>query len=146
LVESGRILYAGPVGEVVKHFESLGYELPDRTDVADWLLVSDDSALERWAAISNVVCSSGTPHQGRGKVPCKRKFATPYSEEFKVKYDASPRAQNIRAANEAPWPEKDKLTKEQQQNFGMKYRVSTWKSMRLVVGREMLHRGETGIR
>ena len=60
------------------------------------------------------------------------------SEEFKVKYDASLRAQNIRAANEAAWPEKDKLTKEQQQNFGMKYRVSTWKSMRLVVGREML--------
>ena len=60
------------------------------------------------------------------------------SEEFKVKYDASPRAQLIRAANEEPWAEKDKLTKEQQQNFGMKYRVSTWKSMRLVVGREML--------
>jgi hypothetical protein len=82
LVDSGLILYAGPVGEVVEHFESLGYKLPDRTDVADWLLVSDDSALERWAAISNVVCSSGTPHQGRGKVPCKRKFATPYERRI----------------------------------------------------------------
>ena len=39
LIDSGTVLYAGPVGEVVGHFESLGYELPERTDVADWLLV-----------------------------------------------------------------------------------------------------------
>jgi hypothetical protein len=60
------------------------------------------------------------------------------TEEFKEKYDASTRAQSIRASNEGPLAEKDKLTKEQQQYFGMKYRVSTWKSVRLVVGREML--------
>jgi hypothetical protein len=40
LVDAGRILYAGPVSGVVGHFEALGYKLPERTDVADWLLVS----------------------------------------------------------------------------------------------------------
>lgn len=41
LIDSGRVIYAGPVDEVVGHFESLGYKLPERTDVADWLLVRD---------------------------------------------------------------------------------------------------------
>lgn len=77
LVDSGRILYAGPVGDVVEHFESLGYKLPDRTDVADWLLVSGDPALERWVDMSNVLGSPGTPNQGRSKVPCWREFGTP---------------------------------------------------------------------
>ena len=40
LVDSGNIIYSGPVDNVVGHFESLGYRLPARTDVADWLLVS----------------------------------------------------------------------------------------------------------
>lgn len=40
LVNAGLVIYAGPVDGVVSHFESLGYKLPDRTDVADWLLVS----------------------------------------------------------------------------------------------------------
>lgn len=43
LIDSGKILYAGPVDEVVGHFESLGYKLPERTDIADWLLVSNCS-------------------------------------------------------------------------------------------------------
>ncbi len=41
LIDSGKVMYAGPVDEVVGHFESLGYKLPERTDVADWLLVRD---------------------------------------------------------------------------------------------------------
>ena len=39
LIDSGAVIFAGPVDEVVGHFESLGYNLPERTDVADWLLV-----------------------------------------------------------------------------------------------------------
>jgi ABC-type multidrug transport system ATPase subunit len=40
VVDSGRVIYSGPVDEVVPHFNSLGYMLPDRMDAADWLQVS----------------------------------------------------------------------------------------------------------
>jgi ABC-type multidrug transport system ATPase subunit len=43
LVDSGRVIYSGPVDEVVPHFNSLGYKLPDRMDAADWLQVSKKS-------------------------------------------------------------------------------------------------------
>ncbi len=46
LIDSGKVIYAGPVDEVVAHFESLGYKLPERTDVADWLLVGDGRVFE----------------------------------------------------------------------------------------------------
>ena len=39
LLGEGRILYAGPVDEVTRHFKSLGYEQPDRMDPVDWLQV-----------------------------------------------------------------------------------------------------------
>jgi ABC-type multidrug transport system ATPase subunit len=39
LVSAGKVIYSGPVEEVVPYFESLGYELPDRMDAADWLQV-----------------------------------------------------------------------------------------------------------
>ena len=43
LVDSGRVIYSGPVEEVVPHFNSLGYKLPDRMDAADWLQVGNYS-------------------------------------------------------------------------------------------------------
>lgn len=39
LLSDGKVIYSGPVEQVVPHFESLGYELPDRMDPADWLQV-----------------------------------------------------------------------------------------------------------
>jgi ABC-type multidrug transport system ATPase subunit len=39
LLSEGQVIYSGPVEEVVPYFESLGYKLPDRMDVADWLQV-----------------------------------------------------------------------------------------------------------
>lgn len=46
LLSKGQVIYSGPVEEVVPYFESLGYKLPDRMDVADWLqaLPSKDGA------------------------------------------------------------------------------------------------------
>ena len=40
LLDKGRILFAGPVEDVIRHFESLGYKQPERMDPADWLQVS----------------------------------------------------------------------------------------------------------
>lgn len=43
LVDSGRVIYSGPLEEVVPHFNSLGYDLPDRMDTADWLQVTSST-------------------------------------------------------------------------------------------------------
>jgi ABC-type multidrug transport system ATPase subunit len=40
LLSDGKVIYSGPVEQVVPYFESLGYELPERMDPADWLQVS----------------------------------------------------------------------------------------------------------
>lgn len=39
LLDSGRVIYNGPIDDVLPHFESLGYQIPDRMDLADWLQV-----------------------------------------------------------------------------------------------------------
>ncbi len=39
LLHGGRVIYSGPIEEALEHFQELGYRLPDRMDVADWLLV-----------------------------------------------------------------------------------------------------------
>jgi ABC-type multidrug transport system ATPase subunit len=42
LLGEGKIIYSGPVAEVIDYFNSLGYEIPERMDVADWLQVSKE--------------------------------------------------------------------------------------------------------
>ena len=37
LLAEGKIIYFGPVEDVVEYFEGLGYKIPVRMDVADWL-------------------------------------------------------------------------------------------------------------
>jgi ABC-type multidrug transport system ATPase subunit len=41
LLAEGKIVYSGPVVDVIDHFNSLGYEIPARMDVADWLQVRE---------------------------------------------------------------------------------------------------------
>ena len=45
LLSEGKIIYSGPVDEVIEHFSSLGYEIPERMDVADWLQVCHAKAV-----------------------------------------------------------------------------------------------------
>jgi ABC-type multidrug transport system ATPase subunit len=42
LLGEGKIIYSGPINEVIDYFNSLGYEIPERMDVADWLQVSKE--------------------------------------------------------------------------------------------------------
>jgi ABC-type multidrug transport system ATPase subunit len=42
LLSEGKVIYSGPIDEVILHFNALGYELPIRMDVADWLQVCSD--------------------------------------------------------------------------------------------------------
>jgi ABC-type multidrug transport system ATPase subunit len=39
VLSEGKVIYCGPVQDVIPHFNSLGYEIPERMDVADWLQV-----------------------------------------------------------------------------------------------------------
>jgi len=39
LLSEGKIIYSGPVDDVIPYFNSLGYDIPERMDVADWLQV-----------------------------------------------------------------------------------------------------------
>jgi len=40
LIDEGKIIYSGPVNETLSYFSSLGYEMPERIDPGEWLLVS----------------------------------------------------------------------------------------------------------
>lgn len=37
LISEGKVIYAGPIEDVEKYFNSLGYYIPERVDLADWL-------------------------------------------------------------------------------------------------------------
>ena len=39
LVSEGMVIYCGPVDRVEEYFNSLGYGIPERMDLADWLQV-----------------------------------------------------------------------------------------------------------
>ena len=55
VLSEGMVIYSGPLDDVIEYFNSVGYEIPERMDVADWLQVraticvlvycSDDSNL-----------------------------------------------------------------------------------------------------
>jgi ABC-type multidrug transport system ATPase subunit len=39
LVSNGCVIYSGPVEQVEAYFAGLGYSIPERMDLADWLQV-----------------------------------------------------------------------------------------------------------
>lgn len=72
LIDSGRVIYSGPLGEVVPYFESLGYFVPDSMDVADWLQVGSErisNVCEELLNISDltVLCLAVTSRYQRTK-------------------------------------------------------------------------------
>lgn len=58
LLSEGRVIYSGPVDQVIDHFSSLGYEIPDRMDLADWLQVRRKSVVGASYTISALMVSS----------------------------------------------------------------------------------------
>lgn len=118
LVDSGRVIYAGPLADTVGHFEALGYVLPERTDVADWLLALPTQEGAQYLADKNA------KHLTTG--------------ELKEKYDESEIAKAIRAANEQPLDSDYTLSKDEEKYFTTKYHNDAYKSMKLLVHREML--------
>lgn len=116
LLGEGRVLYAGPVGEVTEHFKSLGYVQPDRMDPADWL--------------------QSLPTKDGAKYLANPAVMTHLSnEEFAQKFNESERGQEIRMKLQEPpkgLPLKDKP------GLNQKYANSALRSIKLVIRRELL--------
>jgi hypothetical protein len=149
LLGEGKIIYSGPVNEVIDYFDSLGYEIPERMDVADWLQVSNEMTgsfscmlLYRLTFVSIVQAlptkdgymylkeASGG---GVDKAQLIEKHLS--SDELRDKFYASARGREIIERVEAPVGEGgNKLRAIAEKKF-----ANSWsKSLKLVVRREVL--------
>jgi len=116
LLGEGRVLYAGPVGEVTQHFKSLGYVQPDRMDPADWL--------------QSLPTKDGSKYLAN---PEQMNHLT--NEEFAQKFIESERGEEIRRKLQEPpkgVPLKDKP------ELSQKYANSALRNIKLVIRRELL--------
>ncbi|KAL7562291.1 hypothetical protein ACA910_014510 [Epithemia clementina (nom. ined.)] len=126
LISEGKIIYSGPVEDVLDHFRSLGYFLPDRMDVADWLqaLPTPDGA----AFLNEAKDSKFSMSDLR-----TRHLTT---EEFSQKFYESQRGQDILEKLKTQYNEKDaefvrSIAKD-------RYANTQTKSLGLVMRRELL--------
>ena len=116
LLSEGKIIYNGPVEEVVEYFNALGYEIPERMDVADWLqaLPTKDGAQ---------FMSSGA---------AKTEHLT--TDGFVEKFNASTRGQQVLEMLAAPVKDGTAI-----ENLGAsRYKNPWYRSLRLLVQRELL--------
>jgi ABC-type multidrug transport system ATPase subunit len=116
-VDNGRVLYAGPVEEIARHFESLGYQKPHQMDTADWLqsLPTPDGA--------QYLIDKGAAHLS--------------NEEFVKKYIESERGQEMLQALSVPVP-KDADQTLSHKWFKKRYANSSLRSLQIVFQREFL--------
>ena len=116
LLDKGRILYAGKVDEVTKHFKSMGYKQPPRMDPADWLqsLPTPDGAqflTDETAHLTN--------------------------EQFVERYVESERGQEMLQKLEAPM-EEEMAEYLDHDMFKKRYANSTLRSIKITFDREVL--------
>lgn len=119
LVDSGQVIYSGPLEDVKDHFASLGYHCPDRMDVADWLV------------------SLATKDGKNYLVPKEGEEATHLTaDEFRVKFEESPRYKELLDSMDEP------ITDEMRQQVDalayVRYQNKWYNSLKIVVQREML--------
>jgi len=70
LLDQGRVMYHGPREDVVKHFTSLGYRIPERMDIAD--------------ALQQITLPEGAKFKDSGKHLTRDEFAQEYKKNFKL--------------------------------------------------------------
>ncbi|CAB9509295.1 Pleiotropic ABC efflux transporter of multiple drugs CDR1 [Seminavis robusta] len=118
LLSEGRIIYCGPTTSIIDHFSSLGYSLPERVDVADWLqqLPTPDGA--------QFLTDSNATHLT--------------SAEFKEKFDSSQLGMDIKERLEKPFLVDSQCEEEAKRELKRRYQNSAIGSLRLVIGRELL--------
>ncbi|GKY93223.1 hypothetical protein MPSEU_000290000 [Mayamaea pseudoterrestris] len=122
LISDGLIIYSGPVDQVENHFNSLGYSIPERMDLADWLQSVPTQDGAQWLRHSG---------DDEGETP---KHLTP--EEFQERFEESKLGQEILEKLNAPNNSKHdenlvSMTKK-------KYANPWYKSLELLVRREAL--------
>ena len=116
LLGEGKVLYAGPVGEVESYFGSLGYRAPDEMDSADFLQVL---ATPDGAKLYDSTCDTNAKN---------RQEATPYSvAELAEVFRGSSKHQEILNSQQVPWKvswSKQKQEKVEKSNLRIKTRYA----------------------
>lgn len=118
LISKGLIIYSGPVGDVVAHFEAIGYQLPDRMDVADWLQTIP------------------TPEGADYLIDQTARSSHMSTDDFKKSLDMSLVGQAIRTRNQAPLF--DEYIFNDINLLKSRYPNDTITSMKLLINRELL--------
>eukprot|EP00547_Thalassionema_nitzschioides_P003473 CAMPEP_0194202806 /NCGR_PEP_ID=MMETSP0156-20130528/2735_1 /TAXON_ID=33649 /ORGANISM="Thalassionema nitzschioides, Strain L26-B" /LENGTH=1424 /DNA_ID=CAMNT_0038928407 /DNA_START=109 /DNA_END=4383 /DNA_ORIENTATION=+ len=133
LLSAGKVIYSGPVEEVVPYFESLGYELPERMDPADWL-----QALPTKDGVDYL---KGGRTTGESDIEAPEpSHLTP--DQFHEKFYGSELGKKILEELEKPV---DKNKNAHLENldairkwFGSRFRSTSYESLKLLVKRECL--------
>jgi ABC-type multidrug transport system ATPase subunit len=122
LVSEGRVIYAGPLDGVMDYFNGLGYEIPVRMDVADWL-----QALPTQEGLRFIKTEAGAEPQ---------RHLTP--KEFSERFYASPLGLDILKRLEEP----DKATESDKAIIfaqgAVEFANGSFASAKLLMRRELL--------
>lgn len=124
LVHEGKIIYMGPVEEVVEYFNSLGYAIPDRMDVADWLQALPTK--DGWQFLNEI--DLDVPYSSLAA-----RHLTP--EQFREKFNESKFGLAQLEQVEAPVGDDAGIIRE---IASRKFQNSAFKSLKLVASRELL--------
>ena len=129
LLSEGKVIYSGRVEDVVPYFESLGYELPERMDVADWLqaLPTTDGAQFLKNKIETAESNDACHHLS--------------SEEFHTRFFESEKGKDILEKVENPIGEKNPHLRGNEafrRWFANRFRNSWTTSLKLLIGRECI--------
>ena len=115
LLGEGRVLYAGPVGEVTQWFKSLGYVQPERMDPADWL--------------QSLPTKDGAKYLAN---PEEMTHLT--NEEFAKKFIQSEHGEEIRRKLQQP---PKGISLKDKPGMNQKYANSAFRNLKLVIRREL---------
>lgn len=124
LIHDGKVIYAGPVERVVDYFMSIGYEIPERMDVADWLQILPSK--DGWQYLKRT--DSQDPD-----VSMLKQHLSP--EQFRSKFNESALGKALMQRIDVPCDVNGALIKEM---ASRKYQNSSLQSLRLVGSRELL--------
>ena len=119
LLDKGRILFAGPVDKVTSYFKSLGYQQPDRMDLADWL--------------QSLPTKDGANYMAPSVGGQERKHLT--NDEFFQKFNESEELKVILAKLEIP-VSREKMSFMENPMFRQRYANTALRSIQILFKRE----------
>ena len=125
LLSQGKVIYSGPVEQVVPYFESLGYKLPDRMDAADWLQTLPTKDGAQYLDSPKIHLSSDDFHakfysSERGKEILEKLRSEPQQNECEQSKDSTKSDETIKTL------------------YKQRYRNSSWSLLRLLTQRECM--------